>query len=276
MNGGQTSVTSPLNVGDLESSGSYNSLPDETRRGPLEQAFRRRTVRDVLALVDDLDAKAEFAPLERAYVVYSVLKTRQYADEGARWANLGAIIFFVGIVCAALTPALVALTGMYAFSNAPKFHRLQFAAICASLMGTIAHACVEIRFYGAFVASTCTPSTRRLLDDVAMPVPHTGARARRFVEAPAARPRANRPRVRDAGALRLVLQPRRALRRRRGRVPPRRRLPYILRRLPAPPGTVPRRRQVNILSIRKSYDLLREPLLHHEYLGLDEVPPFLF
>ena len=140
MNGGQTSVTSPLNVGDLESSGSYNSLPDETRRGPLEQAFRRRTVRDVLALVDDLDAKAEFAPLERAYVVYSVLKTRQYADEGARWANLGAIIFFVGIVCAALTPALVALTGMYAFSNAPKFHRLQFAAICASLTGTIAHA----------------------------------------------------------------------------------------------------------------------------------------
>ncbi|CAH0377176.1 unnamed protein product [Pelagomonas calceolata] len=124
----------------MESSGSYNSLPDETRRGPLEQAFRRRTVRDVLALVDDLDAKAEFAPLERAYVVYSVLKTRQYADEGARWANLGAIIFFVGIVCAALTPALVALTGMYAFSNAPKFHRLQFAAICASLMGTIAHA----------------------------------------------------------------------------------------------------------------------------------------
>ena len=172
MNGGQTSVTSPLNVGDLESSGSYNSLPDETRRGPLEQAFRRRTVRDVLALVDDLDAKAEFAPLERAYVVYSVLKTRQYADEGARWANLGAIIFFVGIVCAALTPALVALTGMYAFSNAPKFHRLQFAAICASLMGTIAHACVEIKFYGAFVASTCTPSTRRLLDGVAMPVPH--------------------------------------------------------------------------------------------------------
>ena len=129
--------TEPLN---MESSGSYNSLPDETRRGPLEQAFRRRTVRDVLALVDDLDAKAEFAPLERAYVVYSVLKTRQYADEGARWANLGAIIFFVGIVCAALTPALVALTGMYAFSNAPKFHRLQFAAICASLMGTIAHA----------------------------------------------------------------------------------------------------------------------------------------
>ena len=140
MHGGQTSVTSPLNVGDLESSGSYNSLPDETRRGPLEQAFRRRTVRDVLALVDDLDAKAEFAPLERAYVVYSVLKTRQYADEGARWTNLGAIIFFVGIVCAALTPALVALTGMYAFSNAPKFHRLQFAAICASLAGTIAHA----------------------------------------------------------------------------------------------------------------------------------------
>ena len=127
----------------MESSGSYNSVnsvPDETRRGPLEQAFRRRTVRDVLALVDDLDAKAEFAPLERAYVVYSVLKTRQYADEGARWANLGAIIFFVGIVCAALTPALVALTGMYAFSNAPKFHRLQFAAICASLTGTIAHA----------------------------------------------------------------------------------------------------------------------------------------
>ena len=118
MNGGQTSVTSPLNVGDLESSGSYNSLPNETRRGPLEQAFRRRTV----------------------------LKTRQYADEGARWANLGAIIFFIGIVCAALTPALVALTGMYAFSNAPKFHRLQFAAICASLMGTIAHACVEIKF----------------------------------------------------------------------------------------------------------------------------------
>ena len=100
----------------------------------------------MLALVDDLDAKAEFAPLERAYVVYSVLKTRQYADEGARWANLGAIIFFIGIVCAALTPALVALTGMYAFSNAPKFHRLQFAAICASLMGTIAHACVEIKF----------------------------------------------------------------------------------------------------------------------------------
>ena len=127
----------------MESSGSYNSVnsvPDETRRGPLEQAFRRRTVRDVLALVDDLDAKAEFAPLERAYVVYSVLKTRQYADEGARWANLGAIIFFIGIVCAALTPALVALTGMYAFSNAPKVHRLQFAAICASLMGTIAHA----------------------------------------------------------------------------------------------------------------------------------------
>ena len=43
--------TAPLN---MESSGSYNSLPDETRRGPLEQAFRRRTVRDVLALVDDL------------------------------------------------------------------------------------------------------------------------------------------------------------------------------------------------------------------------------
>ena len=126
---------------NLESSGSYNSLPDETRRpGQLERAFRRRTVRDVLSLVDDLDEKAGFAPLERAYVVYSVLKTRQYADEGARWANLGAIIFFVGIVCAALTPALVALTGMYAFSNAPKFHRLQFAAICASLAGTIAHA----------------------------------------------------------------------------------------------------------------------------------------
>ena len=130
--------TAPLN---MESSGSYDSLPDETRRpGQLERAFRRRTVRDVLSLVDDLDAKADFAPLERAYIVYSVLKTRQYADEGARWANLGAIIFFVGIVCAALTPALVALTGMYAFSNAPKFHRLQFAAICASLMGTIAHA----------------------------------------------------------------------------------------------------------------------------------------
>ena len=127
----------------MESSGSYNSVnsvPDETRRGPLELAFRRRTVRDVLALVDDLDEKAGFAPLERAYVVYSVLKTRQYADEGARWANMGAIIFFVAIVCAALTPALVGLTGMYAFSNAPKFHRLQFAAICASLMGTIAHA----------------------------------------------------------------------------------------------------------------------------------------
>ncbi len=138
MNGDRT----PLNMEEnLESSGSYNSLPDETRRpGQLERAFRRRTVRDVLSLVDDLDAKAGFAPLERAYVVYSVLKTRQYADEGARWANLGAIIFFVGIVCAALTPALVALTGMYAFSNAPKFHRLQFAAICASLMGTIAHA----------------------------------------------------------------------------------------------------------------------------------------
>ena len=138
MNGDRT----PLNMEEnLESSGSYNSLPDETRRpGQLERAFRRRTVRDVLSLVDDLDEKAGFAPLERAYVVYSVLKTRQYADEGARWANLGAIIFFVGIVCAALTPALVALTGMYAFSNAPKFHRLQFAAICASLVGTIAHA----------------------------------------------------------------------------------------------------------------------------------------
>ena len=138
MNGDRT----PLNMEEnLESSGSYNSLPDETRRpGQLERAFRRRTVRDVLSLVDDLDEKAGFAPLERAYVVYSVLKTRQYADEGARWANLGAIIFFVGIVCAALTPALVALTGMYAFSNAPKFHRLQFAAICASLIGTIAHA----------------------------------------------------------------------------------------------------------------------------------------
>ena len=138
MNGDRT----PLNMEEnLESSGSYNSLPDETRRpGQLERAFRRRTVRDVLSLVDDLDAKAGFAPLERAYVVYSVLKTRQYADEGARWANLGAIIFFIGIVCAALTPALVALTGMYAFSNAPKFHRLQFAAICASLTGTIAHA----------------------------------------------------------------------------------------------------------------------------------------
>ena len=138
MNGDRT----PLNMEEnLESSGSYESLPDETRRpGQLERAFRRRTVRDVLSLVDDLDEKAGFAPLERAYVVYSVLKTRQYADEGARWANLGAIIFFVGIVCAALTPALVALTGMYAFSNAPKFHRLQFAAICAPLAGTIAHA----------------------------------------------------------------------------------------------------------------------------------------
>ena len=169
MNGDRT----PLNMEEnLESSGSYNSLPDETRRpGQLERAFRRRTVRDVLSLVDDLDAKAGFAPLERAYVVYSVLKTRQYADEGARWANLGNAIFFVGIVCAALTPALVALTGMYAFSNAPKFHRLQFAAICASLIGTIAHACVEIKFYGVFVASTCTLSTRRLLDGVAMPVP---------------------------------------------------------------------------------------------------------
>ena len=31
---------------------------------------------------------------------------------------------------------------------------------------------MEIKFYGAFVASTCTPSTRRLLDGVAMPVPH--------------------------------------------------------------------------------------------------------
>ena len=248
----------------MESSGSYNSVnsvPDETRRGPLEQAFRRRTVRDVLALVDDLDEKAEFAPLERAYVVYSVLKTKQYADEGARWANMGAIIFFVGIVCAALTPALVGLTGMYAFSNAPKFHRLQFAAICASLMGTIAHA--------SRPASTST----RHFDAVDATRP---AGARRRATAPAARPRADRPRVRDAGALRLVLQPRRALRRRRGRVPPRRRLPYILRRVPAPPGAVPRRRQVNILSIRKSYDLLGEPLLHHEHLGLDEVPPFLF
>ena len=28
--------------------------------------------------------------------------------------------------------------------------------------------CVEIKFYGTFVASTCTPSTRRLLDGVAM------------------------------------------------------------------------------------------------------------
>ena len=72
MNGGQTT---PLNMETLESSGSYQSLPDETRRGPLEQAFRRRTVRDVLTLVDDLDEKAEFAPLERAYVVYTVLKT---------------------------------------------------------------------------------------------------------------------------------------------------------------------------------------------------------
>ena len=253
--------TAPLN---MESSGSYNSVnsvPDETRRGPLEQAFRRRTVRDVLALVDDLDEKAEFAPLERAYVVYSVLKTKQYADEGARWANMGAIIFFVGIVCAALTPALVGLTGMYAFSNAPKFHRLQFAAICASLMGTIAHA--------SRPASTST----RHFDAVDATRP---AGARRLFTTPAARPRADRPRLRDAGALRLVLQPRRALRRRRGRVPPRRRLPYILRRLPAAPGAVPRRRQVNILSIRKSYDLLREPLLHHEYLRLDEVPPFLF
>ena len=197
MNGGQTSVTSPLNVGDLESSGSYNSLPDETRRGPLEQAFRRRTVRDVLALVDDLDAKAEFAPLERAYVVYSVLKTRQYADEGARWANLGAIIFFVGIVCAALTPALVALTGMYAFSNAPKFHRLQFAAICASLMGP-----------GPRVRESTRPPRRRRRIDALPPRlrrrrrsrRYHRARARRFVEAPAARPRAHRPRVRDAGA----------------------------------------------------------------------------
>ena len=255
--------TAPLN---MESSGSYNSLPDETRRGPLEQAFRRRTVRDVLALVDDLDAKADFAPLERAYVVYSVLKTRQYADEGARWANLGAIIFFVGIVCAALTPALVALTGMYAFSNAPKFHRLQFAAICASLMGTIAHA-------SRLASSSSWRGRRRHLDAVDATRP---AGARRLFTPPAARPRADGPRVRDAGALRLVLQPRRALRRRRGRVPPRRRLPYILRRLPAAPGAVPRRRQVNILSIRKSYDLLREPLLHHEHLGLDEVPPFLF
>ena len=178
MHGGQTSVTSPLNVGDLESSGSYNSLPDETRRGPLEQAFRRRTVRDVLALVDDLDAKAEFAPLERAYVVYSVLKTRQYADEGARWANLGAIIFFVGIVCAALTPALVALTGMYAFSNAPKFHRLQFAAICASLMGTIAHASRPASWRGR----------RRRFDAVDATRP---AGARRRATPPAARPRAD-------------------------------------------------------------------------------------
>ena len=253
--------TAPLN---MESSGSYNSVnsvPDETRRGPLEQAFRRRTVRDVLALVDDLDAKAEFAPLERAYVVYSVLKTRQYADEGARWANLGAIIFFVGIVCAALTPALVALTGMYAFSNAPKFHRLQFAAICASLMGTIAHA-----------SRPASTSTRHF--DASHSTRPAGARRR--ATAPAARSRADRPRVRDAGALRLVLQPRRALRRRRGRVPPRRRLPHILRRLPAAPGAVPRRRQVNILYIRKSYDLLGEPLLHHQYLGLDEVPPFFF
>ena len=35
--------------------------------------------------------------------------------------------------------------------------------------------CVEITFYGAFVlivASSSTPSTRRLLDGVAMPVPH--------------------------------------------------------------------------------------------------------
>ena len=226
--------TAPLN---MESSGSYNSVnsvPDETRRGPLEQAFRRRTVRDVLALVDDLDAKADFAPLERAYVVYSVLKTRQYADEGARWANLGAIIFFVGIVCAALTPALVALTGMYAFSNAPKFHRLQFAAICASLMGTIAHA-------SRLASSSSWRGRRRHLDAVDATRP---AGARRLFTPPAARPRADGPRVRDAGALRLVLQPRRALRRRRGRVPPRRRLPYILRRLPAAPGAVPRRRQV--------------------------------
>ncbi len=104
--------TAPLN---MESSGSYNSVnsvPDETRRGPLEQAFRRRTVRDVLALVDDLDAKADFAPLERAYVVYSVLKTRQYADEGARWANLGAIIFFIGIICAALRRRDAVIAGL--------------------------------------------------------------------------------------------------------------------------------------------------------------------
>ena len=33
-------------------------------------------------------------------------------------------------------------------------------------------ACVEIKYYGAFVVSTCTPSMRRLLDGVAMPVPH--------------------------------------------------------------------------------------------------------
>ena len=31
--------------------------------------------------------------------------------------------------------------------------------------------CVEIKFYGTFVASSSTPSTRRLLDGVAMPVP---------------------------------------------------------------------------------------------------------
>ena len=31
--------------------------------------------------------------------------------------------------------------------------------------------CVEIKFYGAFFASTSTPSTRRLLDGVAMPHP---------------------------------------------------------------------------------------------------------
>jgi hypothetical protein len=31
---------------------------------------------------------------------------------------------------------------------------------------------VEIKFYGAFVASTSTPSARRLLDGVSMLVPH--------------------------------------------------------------------------------------------------------
>ena len=39
-------------------------------------------------------------------------------------------------------------------------------------------ACVEIKFYGAFVLNRCGDlhaSTRRLLDGVAMPVPHRGA-----------------------------------------------------------------------------------------------------
>ena len=52
----------------------------------------------------------------------------------------------------------------------PRFIQMCWSFVTPFLCSVLD--CVEIKFYGAFVASTCTPSTRRLLDGVAMSVPH--------------------------------------------------------------------------------------------------------